>query len=84
MGNKTANSKGKAKSSETSTNSGRQLRKRHMAESEEEVESSRPFKKSAGDHLSEAERQAIYKEMSQKVQAKKKAQHERETQGAFL
>ena len=75
-----ANRKGKEKTSD----SNHRTRKRPAAESDEEVVSSRPSKKSAVNNLTEAERQAIFKEMTRKAQAKKKAQKERETEGAFL
>jgi hypothetical protein len=77
--------KGKAKDTEATTKSaaGRRTRKRPVPE-EEEVISSRPTKKYALGNLTEAERQAIFKEMTQQANAQKKARQEKEIQGVFL
>ena len=82
------NRKAKDKMSGNPTTSGRQLRKRPAAaaESDEEVLSSLPSKKSkksVANKLTEADRQAIFKEMTRKALTRKKALEEKETQGKF-
>lgn len=75
---KTTDAKTSGKGKSTKSSSGR---KRRLSDSEGEGP---PPKKSAVDHLTDAQKQAIFKEVSQQERARKKAEQDAVTQGVFF